>query len=256
MITRRHLVGLVLAATASPAGAQIASEPDVLRLATGASGGTFFDYGAGLAKLVESKAKLRVVAMPSGGSIENMRRIEDGSADLALVAMGPAFEAWNASAAPWTGKPPLKRARALLPMYETPFHLATTEASGLKTVRDLDGKRVGVGPKRGANEQIFLRLSEGLNMTTDLVFGDPGELADKVISREVDAIFFGAGARRRQEPPSESSRRGWSFSSACRYSLTAARRRRRRASARRQSPCRRWFGCAKSESSAQPCQSS
>ncbi|MGL5446443.1 MAG: TAXI family TRAP transporter solute-binding subunit [Rhabdaerophilum sp.] len=189
---RRHiLMGLASMPFASVVLAQV---PTALKLSTGASGGTFFDYGAGIGRLLESKTSLKIEVMPSAGSIENLRRIESGQADLALLAMGPGYEAWTASAAPWLGNPPLKSARALVPMYETPFHLATIEASGVKTVRELDGKKVGVGPKGGANEQIFMKLAEGLSIKPELVFGDPGALADQVIKKEITAIFFGAGA--------------------------------------------------------------
>jgi uncharacterized protein len=194
MIGRRDLIlgcscAVVLMSTQKAIG-----QAAPLKLSTGASGGTFFEYGAGLSRLLQSKAGLTVDAVASGGTIENIRRIEDGSADLALAAMGPAYEAWTASAAPWLGHPPLRSGRALLPMYETPFHLATVTASGIQSVQELDGRSVGVGPLNGSNEQIFQKLAEGLGIRPILVNGDPAELATKVIRREIDVLFFGAGA--------------------------------------------------------------
>jgi uncharacterized protein len=193
MFSRRGLLqATALIAAAVPGG--LAAQDAPLRLSTGAAGGTFFEYGAGLAKLIETRTGRKVELLPSGGTIENMRRIESGAADLALAAMGPAYEAWTASAPPWTGNPPLKRARALIPMYETPFHLATVKGAGLATAASLDGKSVGVGPRAGSNEQIFQKMAEGIGIRVDLVNGDPAELAERVIKREVDALFFGAGA--------------------------------------------------------------
>lgn len=189
MLWRSILAGITLLALVSAAVSQTP-----LKFATGASGGTFFDYGAGITRLVQSKTPLIIEVSPSGGSIDNLRRIESGEADFALLAMGPGYEAWTANANPWLGKPPLKKMRALVPMYETPFHLATIETSGIRSVRELDGKKVGVGPKGGANEQIFLKLAEGLGIKPELVFGDPSTLAEQVIKKEITAIFFGAGA--------------------------------------------------------------
>jgi uncharacterized protein len=194
MIDRRSFVRGGLVALAVPMSLPAFAQAPALRMSTGAAGGTFFEYGAGMARLIKSKAQIDVEALPSGGTIENLRRIESGAAELALAAMGPAYEAWNASAAPWLGQPPLKRARALVPMYETPFHLATIQSSNLRIVKDLDGKKVGVGPKGGSNEQIFQKMADGVAIKPVLVFGDPGELAGKVISGEIDALFFGAGA--------------------------------------------------------------
>jgi uncharacterized protein len=194
MITRRFLIqsAAATAVTSQPLSALAQDAP--LRLTTGASGGTFFEYGAGLARLIETQVGRKIEVIPSAGTIENMRRIEAGSADLALAAMGPAYEAWTASAPPWIGNPPLRRARAVLPMYETPFHLATVRSSGLTTVASLDGKSVGVGPRGGSNEQIFQTMANGISIRANLVNGDPGELAQKVIRGEIDALFFGAGA--------------------------------------------------------------
>jgi uncharacterized protein len=195
-ITRRPMLTGLIASLSMP-GMMVRSataQPAPLRFSTGSAGGTFFEYGAAMARLIQERTGLVVTTAASAGSIENLRRIESGAADLALVAMGPAYEAWTASAPPWTGGPQLRKARALVPMYETPFHLATTQATGLRQARALDGRRVGVGPRGGANELIFQKLAEGLGIKPIIEFGDPSQLADKVISGEIDALFFGAGA--------------------------------------------------------------
>lgn len=193
-LTRRPILASMILGLAAMSSRNAAAQQNPLRLSTGAAGGTFFDYGAAMARLIQQRGQVNVTAVASAGSIENLRRIEAGDADLALVAMGPAFEAWTASAAPWAGGSPLRAGRALVPMYETPFHLATTAATGLRQLRDLDGRQVGVGPRGGANELIFQRLAEGLGIRPNLVFGDPNQLADGVIAGQIDALFFGAGA--------------------------------------------------------------
>jgi len=44
---------------------------------------------------------------------------------------------------------PRRTVRNMFPMYDTPFHFVTLEKSGIKSVRDLAGKRSGVGPRAG-----------------------------------------------------------------------------------------------------------
>ena len=46
----------------------------------------------------------------------------------------------------------------MLPMYETRFHLATIDSSGITAFAQLAGRKVGVGPKGGANELIFTQV--------------------------------------------------------------------------------------------------
>jgi uncharacterized protein len=194
MHTRRDiLLSTAMTMAASAISPAVAQGPP-LRLSTGATGGTFFEYGAGMARLIEARTGRKIEPLPSGGTIENLRRIESGAADIALAAMGPAYEAWTASTPPWIGNPPLRRARALLPMYETPFHLATVKETGLTSAAALNGKSVGVGPRGGSNEQIFQKMAEGIGIKANLVNGDPAELAERVVKRELDALFFGAGA--------------------------------------------------------------
>lgn len=195
LIDRRTIaqtLSLLPALVASPLA--LGQQGTALRLSTGAAGGTFFDYGAALAKFMTERTGLTIEAVPSSGTIENVRRIEAGQAELGLLAMGPAYEAWTASAAPWIGQPPQRQARAVFPMYETPFHLATIERTGVKALSDLNGRAVGVGPRNGSNEQIFTKLAEGLGLSVRLANGDPAALADAVLRGEIDALFFGAGA--------------------------------------------------------------
>jgi TRAP transporter TAXI family solute receptor len=162
-----------------------------LRLGTGAAGGTFFEYGPGLASLLAA-AGIAIEARATGGSNENLTLLESGALDLALVAIGPAFEAWNAAGS-WASRQPIRKIRALLPMYETPFHLVALASSGIGSVRQLDGKRVGTGPAKGPPEHFFRALATETGITPTLVSDSPSELARLVVDGGIDAFFFGAG---------------------------------------------------------------
>ena len=72
----------------------------MLALGTASEGGTYFDYGDGLARFCRELG-LAVVARPTGGPIENIKLLETGEIQLAFVTQGVALQAWNASAA-WT----------------------------------------------------------------------------------------------------------------------------------------------------------
>lgn len=166
--------------------------PVNLTMSTGAAGGTFVEYGDRLAKLLSANTSATVSTRNSGGSLDNLRCLNEAKCDLALVAMASAFEAWNGLQ--WTKGKPLRGYAAMLPMYETPFHLATTQASQVTRVEQLAGKKVGVGPKGGANELIFSALNATLSPPAGLVYGTPTEMADGVIKGTITAFFFGAGA--------------------------------------------------------------
>lgn len=166
--------------------------PVSLTMSTGAAGGTFVEYGDRLAKLLSTSTQATVSTRNSGGSLDNLRCLNEASCDLALVAMASAYEAWNGLQ--WTKDKPLRGYSVVLPMYETPFHLATTAASGITRFDQLAGKKVGVGPKGGANELIFSSMATTLTPAAEMVYGTPTEMAQGVIAGSVSAFFFGAGA--------------------------------------------------------------
>lgn len=192
-IFKRFSVALALliaaACAQNPSTARPASRP--LVLATGAAGGTFVAYGDKLAQLLSAHAAVPVTTVRSGGSLDNLRCLSTQQCDMALVAMASAFEAWNGLQ--WTQGTALKGYAAMLPMYETPFHLATISDTRITTFAQLAGRKVGVGPKGGANELIFKALAQGLSPQPLLMYGTPTEMANGVIAGDIQAFFFGAG---------------------------------------------------------------
>lgn len=165
---------------------------EAITLYTGAKGGTFFDYGEALAKFVASQTNLVVTVRASAGSYENIKALDAGEADIALVAMGPGFEAWNGSGT-WTKGQVMRGMRALVPMYETPFHLGVRGDSGVTSVAQLDGRRVGVGPEGGANDAIFRAIAGDLKIMPSIAYGTPSAHAKALIGAELEGFFFGAG---------------------------------------------------------------
>jgi TRAP transporter TAXI family solute receptor len=163
-----------------------------LKLLTGAKGGTFFEYGEAAAKFISAETGLTVTVEPSGGSYDNIRALHEGRADLALVAMGPGFEAWNNSAA-WTRGETMRKLRALFPMYETPFHMGLRPDAGVGSIAGLDGRRVGVGPENGPGAAMFRDMVAELKLKPEIVFGAPQALADDLMAGRLDGFFFGAG---------------------------------------------------------------
>src|SRR5260221_13264948 len=116
-------------------------EPGPFVLGTGAKGGGFYPYGEAVLNVVAAATPVRLTNRETAGSNENLRLLESGAVLIALVNMGPAYEAHTASGS-FAGGPRMQNLRALLPMYETPFHYAVPNGSAIRRVRDLGGKRV------------------------------------------------------------------------------------------------------------------
>jgi TRAP transporter TAXI family solute receptor len=188
----RRGAGILAAGFALLLAACAGTPPASLELATGAAGGAFAEYGPKVGALITDITGIEIRERATGGSVDNVKLLEAGSVALGLVNMGPAFEAWNGSEA-WTAGKKMRNLRALFPMYETPFHVAALKASGITTLRGLDGKRVGVGPAGGPAELIFRALAAEVGIKTTIVTGSPSDMAKQVLSRQIDAFWFGSG---------------------------------------------------------------
>lgn len=187
---RRTALSLAAALPASAVRAQQAARPQLV-LGTGAAGGTFNVYGAALAAVMTQHAPADVAARVTAGSNENIRLVDSGAIAMGLVAMGPAFEAWNGTG-PFAGTA-LRNMRALVPMYETPFAIIALRRSSIARVADLQGKRVGVGPAGGPTTVFFRALAEEAGIACTQVTGSPDDHARQLVAGEIDAFWFGAG---------------------------------------------------------------
>jgi uncharacterized protein len=187
--------------TATAAGtAAVSATPDftgrTLNIVTGGTGGVYIVYGAGLADMLTKKMKVAASAQSTPASVDNMKLIRDGKADLAFTLADTAFDAIN-------GKnrfaPPEAKvdAKTIAVMYSNYMHLVAKASAGINTVADLKGKRVSIGAAGSGTETKAIRILEayGLNATTDI---QPQRLAaqdsaDAVRDNKADAFFFDGG---------------------------------------------------------------
>ena len=186
------VTALAAAALLGACGSTPKMPTEPITLGTGAQGGAFYDYGPGIANLVTGVTGLPIVIRITAGSIENIQRVNAGTMETALANMGPAFEGWMGSEK-WTTGQQLRDMRALLPMYETPFHVAALRSAGITSMKQLDKKRVGVGPKDGPAELIFRGFAERLGIAPVIVNGSPAEMGKLALDGKIDAFWYGAG---------------------------------------------------------------
>jgi uncharacterized protein len=153
-------------------------------------GSAFLPYAQALANEYNAK-RLKASALESTGSIENLRKVNAEPQRLATAFIGTAFEAITGNAT-WTLGQKLEQVRALFPMYETSFQIATLKRSGFDRLTSLDGKRVGVGPAGGPAESYFRGLVDSINMSVTPVNGSPIQLASDLLAGKIDALWQGA----------------------------------------------------------------
>jgi TRAP transporter TAXI family solute receptor len=136
------LCALVLAACV---GTTAPPRQETLRIATGTAGGGFYPLGE---RLVQVFARwlptVAVETQPSAGAVSNLTAVERGDADIGLAFADVAYIAFVGALK--THDQPFKHLRAIAVLQLTPVHLVVSSRSGIRTVADLRGKRVGLGP--------------------------------------------------------------------------------------------------------------
>jgi len=168
-------------------------KPNSLEIGTAAAGGVYVFYGNGVASLASQALGIPVTGIETDGPNHNLILIQDGDIMLGLTTMGPAFEAWN-GIGEWTGGQKFDNVRSLFPMFNTYFHWVADADSGIANLRDMDGKRVGSGPKAGTIGVFGPRFFELLGIEpANISWGALSGLLDNQGDGLLDATGFAAG---------------------------------------------------------------
>jgi TRAP transporter TAXI family solute receptor len=185
---------ILIAALAVPRASESreAHWPERLSIGTASPGGTYYQYGQGLARLLQRKLGLPVAARETEGPVENLKLIEAGEIELAFVTLGIAQQGWSGSG-DWTGGKQFRSARALFPMYDTPFQFVVLPDTAIQSVAELDGKQVGIGPQGGTGGIYTPALFKALKVNPNYTTGTWRDLAAQLTARKLDALVAVGG---------------------------------------------------------------
>lgn len=167
---------------------------EFVTIATGGTSGPYYVIGASISKVFTEKMQAESSVQATGASVENVNLIADGKAELAF-AMGDATRQAMDGTGPFKDKPH-KDLVALTALYPNFVQIITTEQSGIKSVADLKGKRVGVGDSGSGVELNAQMILEAHGMSYDDVdedFLSYAEAIDQMKNGQVDAAFVTSG---------------------------------------------------------------
>jgi uncharacterized protein len=157
------------APTAAPAATKPAAAGPALTkeyrmsMATGGTAGTYYPFGGAIASLWSNNIPgVTVNVETSGASVENMRLLESGQIELAIVQNDIADYAYNATEM-FQGKNKIEGARAIASLY--PELVQWTVTPDIQTAQDLRGKRFVVGPAASGSEANTRQIFDALGMS-------------------------------------------------------------------------------------------
>src|SRR5688500_15220408 len=195
MLTLSRWSGLALAVLVVLSCGADSSRSQFISIATGGTGGVYYPYGGGLAKVLnENVPGIRASAEVTAASVDNLKLIRDGKADIAFALADTVADAVGGRGA-FDGSP--VPAVSLAVLYSNYTHLVTLASSGISSVEGLRGKTVSTGSPGSGTEVIAFRIlrAAGLTPETDLTRQGLGasESAGALKDGKVDAFFWSGG---------------------------------------------------------------
>lgn len=157
--------------------------PRFLTIGSAASGGAYYPIAIVMADIITNKLGIQTTAQVTGGAIENNGLLQDKRVDLAISTGSLSYAAYN-------GLPPYgKKHKDINVLFNNlssgVFHVVVMKDSNIKSIGDLKGKKVCLGPAGGAAINIandvwsiygfgladvkptYLSYSDGIDSLTD-----------------------------------------------------------------------------------------
>lgn len=167
MIRKRDII-IVAAAVAVIAvlfaGPAFAAEKKFFAITTGGTGGVYYPLGGLLAQaLTERVPEVLVTGQAGNASVANCNLIRDSQIESAFVQSNVAYSAFNGEAQ-FAGKP-VKNLRGIASLYPETIQIVARADSGIKSLKDIKGKKLIPGDRGSGTEVDTLNVLSGYNLT-------------------------------------------------------------------------------------------
>ena len=189
----KGIVKGILVAAALGVAALASAQSTRLSIGTGGTGGVYYPMGGGMAAILSKYVPgWEATAEVTGASVANLQLIGQGKQDFGFTMADAAYDAVSGLA---KFKDKKVEARTLMVLYPNKMHVVTTEASGIKTLVDLKGKRISTGEPNSGTEVMALRLLEAAGIDKDVQRErlSVAEGVNAIKDRKIDALIWVGG---------------------------------------------------------------
>ncbi len=197
LLTLIATICLALGLMVSPT--PVVAKTTFVTIGTGGITGVYYPTGGAIARIVNKKREvygLRCTVESTGGSVFNVNAVMSGDLEFGVVQSDRQYQAFN-GLAEWKEKGPQKDLRAVFTIHPESITLVAADDAGIKSIKDLRGKRVNIGnPGSGQRQNSIDGLDNaGINYEKDLqaegvkAAEAPGLLQDG----RIDAFFYTVG---------------------------------------------------------------
>lgn len=186
-------------ACAGVAATPAVAQQNFVTIGTGGQTGVYYVVGQSVCRLINRNSNehgIRCNAPSSGGSVANVNAIRGGEMDMGVVQSDVQFKAYNGienfeKAGAFEGM------RAIFALHGEPLTVVARRDAGIKTVKDLKGKRVNIGnPGSGQRDTMDVVMDalgwarSDFSLASQL---DAAEQAAALGDNNIDAMVYVAG---------------------------------------------------------------
>jgi len=168
-------------------------------IGTGGVTGVYYPTGGAIARLVNKSRKthgIRCSVESTGGSVYNLNMIAAGELDMGVAQSDWQYHAYHGTSK-FAKKGPNKDLRAVFSVHPEPFTVVARKDSGIKTFKDLKGKRVNIGNpgsgQRGTMEVVMAAYGwtkDDFKLASEL---KSAEQSKALCDNKIDAMVFTVG---------------------------------------------------------------
>jgi len=186
-----------------------AQQMKFFRIGTGGTAGTYYPIGGIIANAISSPPGSRpcdkggscgvpglvAIAQSANGSVANVNAIKSGALESGFAQSDVAYWAYTGTGI-YEGKGKVDNLRAIANLYPESIHVVARRGAGIKSVKDLKGKRVSLD-EPGSGTLVDARIIlEAYGLSEKNVKADylkPSPAAAKIKDNQLDAFFIVAG---------------------------------------------------------------
>ena len=142
LFRNRRLAGLAAAALIAAAPATARAQ-EFINVLTGGTSGVYYPLGVALSKIYGEKIQnVRPTVQATKASVENLQLLQQGKGEIAFTLGDSLDAAWKGDEEAGF-KAPLKKLRGITAIYPNYIQIVASKDSGIKTLADLKGKKLG-----------------------------------------------------------------------------------------------------------------
>ncbi len=171
---------------------------EFVTIGTGGVTGTYYPTGGAICRLVnkyKKETKIRCSVESTGGSVYNIKTIENGELDFGIAQSDVVYQASNGTGN-FKGKK-AEKLKSVMAIYPELLTLVTRKDSNINSIKDIKGKRINLGNPGSGNEATALTLFDASGIKKeDLKFAGTlkaSEMPDALRDNKIDGYFYMVG---------------------------------------------------------------